>query len=144
MITATVPGATVSDKIDILDNAGVSICQSTKVVSYGIVECRTIAQELAATELMVSQNGNNFPCENFDKTECTYEQSADSSFPLVASTSKTDGTIVFTGTNLDIAGFTASATFANVLADSVVIDSATQATATFNLGVPIVNGNTFP
>jgi hypothetical protein len=46
---------------------------------------------------------------------------------------------VFTGTNFDIADFTASATFAGISADSVVIDSATQATASFNLGVPIAN-----
>jgi hypothetical protein len=57
---------------------------------------------------------------------------------------KTDGTIVFTGTNLDLADFEVSAIFANVDATSVVIDSATQATATFSLGVPIVTGTEYP
>jgi hypothetical protein len=51
---------------------------------------------------------------------------------------------VFTGTNLDIADFVAAASFFDVEATSVVIDSATQATATFDLGVPVVNGDVFP
>ena len=51
---------------------------------------------------------------------------------------------MFTGTNLDIADFTATASFYDVAAASVVIDSATQATATFALGVPVVNGDVFP
>jgi hypothetical protein len=57
LITATVPGATVSDQIDLVDDAGVSICETSTVVSYGIVKCKTIAQELASTTLSVSQNG---------------------------------------------------------------------------------------
>jgi hypothetical protein len=44
---------------------------------------------------------------------------------------------VFTGTDLTLTGFTTSATFFGIEATSVVIDSATQATATFSLGVPI-------
>lgn len=46
-----------------------------------------------------------------------------------------------TGTDFDISGFTASVEFAGVTADSVTIDSATQATATFTWGVPIGTGS---
>lgn len=58
---------------------------------------------------------------------------------VTSSDSSGDSSIVFTGTNFDITDFTASATFAGISADSVVIDSATQATASFNLGVPFAN-----
>lgn len=81
---------------------------------------------------------------NADTDLCLYEQMASSPFPATESTAKTDTTIVFTGTNFDIASYTPSATFAGVHAHSVVVDSASQATATFNLGVPIVTGNEFP
>ena len=43
LITANVPGATVSDTVDILDSNGASICESTKVTAYGVVECKTLA-----------------------------------------------------------------------------------------------------
>jgi hypothetical protein len=57
-------------------------------------------------------------------------------------TSQTDeNTLVLTGTGFDISGFTASAEFGGVTADSVTIDSATQATATFSWGVPIGTGS---
>lgn len=45
---------------------------------------------------------------------------------------------------MDIADLTISALYFNVEASSVVVDSATQATATFDLGVPVVNGEVFP
>jgi hypothetical protein len=62
----------------------------------------------------------------------------------VTSVSKTETTIVFTGTNLDLADFTPTASFASIDADSIVVDSSTQITATFNLGVPIVNSEEAP
>lgn len=46
---------------------------------------------------------------------------------------------MFTGTGFDLADFIADAQFGSIKADSVTIDSATQATAVFNLGVPIAN-----
>ena len=58
--------------------------------------------------------------------------------------SKTDATLVFTGTGFDLDGFTVSAEFAGVIADHLVVDSSTQATATFNLGVPVVSQDEFP
>jgi hypothetical protein len=124
LITARIPGATVSNKVDIVDGNGDTICQSIKVVSYGVVECKTLAKEMAASELSIKQDMSTFACVNSDKALCTYQQTA-TTFPAVASTSKTDSTIVFTGTNLELAEFTVSAVFANVSADSVLINSAT-------------------
>ena len=144
LLTVTVPGATVADTVDILDSTGASICESTEVTSYGVVQCKTLAQEIPSTVLSVSHLGEITPCVNTDTSACTYEQLATSAFPAVESTSLTANTIVFTGTNLDIGDFTASASFFDVEATSVVIDSATQATATFDLGVPVVNGDVYP
>jgi uncharacterized protein YwqG len=42
-----------------------------------------------------------------------------------------------TGKNLYTVGYTATASYNNIMADSVVVDSNTQATATFEGGVPI-------
>lgn len=62
--------------------------------------------------------------------------------PVVESQTSTDTTIVFTGKNFQAALFPGSASlagkasFMGVEATSVVIDSATQATATFAMGVP--------
>jgi len=49
----------------------------------------------------------------------------------------TDTTIVFTGTNFYTLGYTATASFKGIDATSVTLDSATQATITFDGGVPI-------
>ena len=73
VITATVPGATVSDTVDILDSTGASICESTKVTTFGVVECKTLAQEIVSTVLSVSHLGEVSPCANMDTTFCTYE-----------------------------------------------------------------------
>tara|TARA_B110000285_G_C15074264_1_gene589785 strand:+ start:76 stop:264 length:189 start_codon:yes stop_codon:yes gene_type:complete len=49
VITAQVPGATVtSTDIDIKDPSGNSICETIAVISYGVVECKTKAQLIAA------------------------------------------------------------------------------------------------
>jgi len=41
LITAVVPGA--GSSIDIVDSTGSSVCESVKLVSYGVVECKTLA-----------------------------------------------------------------------------------------------------
>jgi hypothetical protein len=49
VITATVPGATVtSTGLDIVDADGDSICETVEVVSYGVIECKTKDEEIAA------------------------------------------------------------------------------------------------
>lgn len=138
LITAVVPGA--GSSVDIVDSTGTSICESVQLKSYGVVECKTLAQEIISTSLSIKEDDEIYDCVNTDTTQCQYEQLAASAFPVVTSAvASDDSTLVFTGTNFDIASFTASATFLGIQADSVVVDSATQATATFNLGVPIAS-----
>lgn len=47
LITAVVPGA--GSSADIVDSTGASICESVQLVSYGVIECKTLAQEIATT-----------------------------------------------------------------------------------------------
>jgi hypothetical protein len=57
--------------------------------------------------------------------------------PAVASIDNSvSNTIVFTGTNFFESGYTANASYGGAPADTVVIDSATQVTATWTLGMP--------
>jgi hypothetical protein len=105
------------------------------VVAYGVIQCKTITGEISQTELSIKQGTVTYACVT---SNCQYEQSTSSSFPVVTSVSKTDSTIVFTGTGFYLADFTANASFASINADSVAVDSSTQITATFNLGVPVV------
>lgn len=57
--------------------------------------------------------------------------------PAVSGTNiNADTEIVFSGTNF-LTSFSGFASFAGIEADSVTIDSDSQATATWNLGVPI-------
>lgn len=143
LLTANVPGATVSDIVDILDSAGSSICESTTVTAYGVVTCKTLPQEIASTVLSVSHQGEVSPCVNTDLSLCTYEQLTDSAFPAIESITKTANTILFTGSNFEMVDFTVSASFFGVNATSVDV-LGTEATATFDLGVPVVQGDVFP
>lgn len=52
---------------------------------------------------------------------------------------KTDTTVVFTGSDFFTAGFNANSSLAGVYADTIVVDSATQVTATWNKGVPALS-----
>jgi len=56
--------------------------------------------------------------------------------PKVSSITKSETTLVFKGTNFFTADFDASSVLDGVKADSVVVDSATQITATWSKGVP--------
>jgi len=64
--------------------------------------------------------------------------------PLVASVAATASTIVFTGTDFKTTGYTARVSLNGIKADTVVTDSATQVTATWTLGVPVVVNATKP
>lgn len=87
--------------------------------------------------IRVKLGSTKYDCAATDTTKCAYTQSAAASFPAITSVAKGTGTtVVFTGTAFYTVGYTASASFMGVAADSVVIDSETQVTATWNLGVP--------
>ena len=80
---------------------------------------------MTLTQLSIKQDSNTYDCANSDTSLCQYEQLASSAFPAVTEVSKTDDTLVFTGTGFDLADFTVSAEFAGVTADAVVVDSLT-------------------
>jgi hypothetical protein len=129
-----------STGLDIVDADGDSICETLTVISYGVIECMTKTEEIAAdTQLSIVQDDETYACVSTDTTVCNYEQLTDAGFPAVASTAVDGNTIVFTGTDFDFSSeYSPLASFAGIQADSVVVDSATQATATYTLGVPWV------
>jgi hypothetical protein len=74
---------------------------------------------------------------------CAYEQSSSSDHPkLDSSASVSDAnTVILTGVGFEfLTDFTPSVEYLGVIADSVVVDSDTQISATFDLGVPIGSG----
>lgn len=144
LLNVTAPGVSKSSTVDILASDGSSICANASVASYGVITCKTNPGEITSQVLSIKVDGVTHACVNSDNATCTYAQLAASSFPTSTSTSKTTTTIVFTGTNYDISGFSANASFGGVVADSIVIDSANQVTATFTKGVPVVNSETAP
>jgi len=59
-------------------------------------------------------------------------------YPAVTSTDISTGSMVFTGTNFftNTSTHDAITTFCGISADTVAVDSATQVTATWSLGIP--------
>lgn len=83
---------------------------------------------------------------NSDTLLCQYEQLANGGFPDVTGASISDeNTIVFDGTDFEFSDdYSPLAEFNGIFADTVVVDDATQVTATFTLGVPITSNETTP
>lgn len=79
-----------------------------------------------------------YECASEDTTKCQYTQdNADTTWPKVLSFAKDDTTITFTGENFYTAGYDVSASYNEIPATSVVVNSETEAVATFEGGVPI-------
>jgi hypothetical protein len=62
----------------------------------------------------------------------------------VTSITNTATQIVFTGTNFFTTDFNAHAAYSDVPADTVVVDSATQVTATWTMGIPPMGTDVIP
>lgn len=117
------------------------------IPSYGKVVCRTKAATFTAgTYVRVQLGGSYYPCTTNSTGACNFTQADGAAFPAVGSTGlvKTSKTIAFTGTDFYTTGYTANASFAGIKADSVVVASATSATATWNRGVPLAAAATAP
>ena len=82
-------------------------------------------------------------CANTDTLACTYEQ-VSATMPSVTSANISGSTVVFIGTDFKTTGFSGLASFNGISASAVNVDSNTQATATWALGVPIVASTTKP
>lgn len=125
----------------LVDNAtGTDICSKVKVRSYGELECITTPGVINASTVIGAKSyeeNSHSPCNNTNSALCTYEQLTTGTFPVVTSLSDSvPGQIVFTGTNFFTTGYNANASYGGFFADTIVIDSATQATATWDLGFP--------
>jgi hypothetical protein len=134
-IIATVPGAGVDSNELSLHIDGADICETKWVSAYGVLHCKTNKVEYidTAVTLYVSDDQS----ENACITSCTYEQLTATASPATASVASTETTIVLTGSNYPTSAHTVSASFVGITADSVVVDSANQATATWTNGVPL-------
>ena len=130
---------------------------------YSISDANTYALSsvISALEVSVKITDKAYACAATDPTNCNFARSTKTTMPDIVSLTKTDTTIVFTGTNFFTSGYTARASFFGVEANewndvtttvmkegkevtvitptetvSVVVNSATQVMATFKDGVP--------
>mgnify|MGYP006893244548 CR=1 FL=1 len=138
-IELSVPGITIdTQSVLVKSSSGSSICEVVRVTAYGKIQCETKQVEIVSTVLKITVGEIDHECEGADPSVCTYEQLTAGAFPAVDTASVSGSTIVFGGSNLFTTGHTASASFNGIASDSVVIDSASQATATWTRGVPLV------
>lgn len=74
LITATVPGigSSASD-ITLVDADGNDICEKVSIPSYGVLNCKTKAEVIAAATQLSIQYGEIYECVNTDPTQCQYE-----------------------------------------------------------------------
>jgi len=115
---------------------------SKGVTAYGVFQCWSRIENFGldtVLDISVKHGETTHVCAAVDATKCKYTQTndGDGTFPVVKSLSKTGTTLVFTGENFYTVGYTAVATYNKIKATSVVVDSATQATATWEGGLPI-------
>lgn len=125
-----------------VNSTGGSLCASVVVKANGIVECQTNPIAVAARSMIslhLNKYGHAYSCNGADRSLCEYETSS-TEFPAVTAIDNTVGNqIVFTGTGFFTSNYLARASYGGSHADSVTIDSATQATATWNFGLPPLN-----
>jgi len=133
--------------LDLVDADGNSICQSVTVEAYSQVTCLTIVGEIPAlSDIQVSFGGSLYSCVNSDASKCQYGQVASDPFPIVTALTLMDPPvfIVFTGTGFFTSGHTASVSFGGISASTVTVSSDTSLTASWSLGVPIVETDETP
>ena len=146
LITVTVPGVgTETEGLSLVNPSGGSICEELTIISYGTVQCLTKKSDFGEEALAISAKLDNvlYECVNPEATECAYTQSSTAeSFPVIsgATLDSLANTITYTGTNLYSIGYTATARYIGIDADTVVVNEAmTEAVATWNRGVPITS-----
>lgn len=119
---------------------GALICQNGSVASYGVVHCLTNGNEVPAAStisLYLYKYQQYHPCYGSDASLCVYEQLASTPLPaFTAVDNSVTNKIVFTGTNFFTADYVANVSYGGADADTVTVDTATQVTATWTLGMP--------
>ena len=74
-IRATIAGAGVNDELTLVKNSGSeSICETSTVIEYGVLECVTKAEAITLTTIGVrdTANGQSYSCANSDTSQCQY------------------------------------------------------------------------
>lgn len=120
---------------------GTNECDGTNVISYGKVTCWWKTRRGFGNEEMYLVYGDDvYHCTDTDSdsTACAVTKTS-AGFPQITSSTITDAnTIVVTGSGYEFSDdHEAIFTFAGVPADSITIDSDTQMTVTYLLGVPL-------
>ena len=74
MIQATIKGIGINDEVDLVDKAtNATICQHATVISYGLLECLTLAQEFPdLIDISVKDVSDDkiYNCANSDTSKC--------------------------------------------------------------------------
>ena len=152
IIQASVKGVGINDSVDLVNKeSGDTICQTATVISYGIVECHTLATnftELIDVSVKDVAQGTIYNCSNEDLTKCqykTFEEANSIKFETVEKTSSTQ--LKISGSNLNAFGSFCSVTFAGIAADgcSIVDDSGESVIlVTYDTGVPASDSASIP
>jgi hypothetical protein len=108
-------------------------------MEYGKIACWSkITYWEEAIDVSLKVGENKYTCASEDTTRCQIKQeNTEKLWPMISSLVKGDTTITMTGTNFYTAGYTITASYAEIAASSVVVNSETEAVATFDGGVPI-------
>jgi hypothetical protein len=144
-ITVSVAGVgKLTTGLNIEIDTGESLCFDRKLIveEYGKATCWSYLGNKfgdVATDMKLKFGDSLLDCSNADTTKCQYRQTGvdNDVWPIVNSLERTDNTLVMTGKNFYTVGYTATAFFKEIEATTVTIDSDTQATATFEGGLPI-------
>ena len=148
LITAVVKGVGIYDKVTLYDDVnGIDMCQTAKVIDYGILECLTIVADITSpVQLSVKEivSGNVHACAASSTSSCEYQ-----TFDLVtaqmsvsAVTLDSDTQLTFTGSNLP--SETCEAVFLGRVSDSCTVASDTSVSATFDKGLPTTSVDATP
>jgi IPT/TIG domain len=138
LIYATVIGiGNMSTGVTLVTAAGVDICSQVTIQKYGELQCLTkVNLTIADGPLSLKQGTNISACQG-QTGDCNYQTST--SLVSVSTISKASDTAI-TIAGAGFSGFTSFSPlfrFAGIYADSVIVNSDTSATATFNNGVPL-------
>ena len=152
VIRARVIGVGINDSITLVkEGTSNSICESSTVLEYGVLECVTKEEGVsAATRLGVRDTANNvsYDCgAKFDELDrCEYETWDDNNQPFVTIWELASPTTINARGDYFLPNdySTCTLTFAGVTADTCTINSASSVSAVFDMGVPTIEELTYP
>lgn len=137
LITALVPGVgKETTGLNLVNGAtSSSICRDNTlvVVEYGKIQCWTKREYWGteALDIKLVHGETTYDCANADATKCQYTQSNEKDeagnpqWPVISSIAISGTDIVMTGKSFYTALYTVTASYKEIMATSVVIDSDT-------------------